>query len=342
MPLLAAPQASDVASLDLKPAKGPLLAPMPALPMLDFTRDVSGLTHRSSHPDGAATRAIEFARSHAKWLAMAGGTVVIAVASWMVFHAAAAGPESSAAATSSRAGETGTQPASTTARAAVTAQPAAPTQPAVALEPAGAATVEPVAAPAPDPAPAEQPEAPPAPVAAAAAARPAAEPTDEQEAPSDRPERTAPGAAAEPAARAGSAPRTAAAAERPASHTTAEPTTELPPARAPEPAPPPPRAAPAGPSVGEMDGTPDFDQSAAMAALRQSAESAKRCATSDPPSGGVRIAVTFARTGAVSATQVEGPAAGTPLGDCIVAKFQSAHVPPFRGSVMTVRKTVMF
>jgi hypothetical protein len=39
---------------------------------------------------------------------------------------------------------------------------------------------------------------------------------------------------------------------------------------------------------------------------------------------------------------VEGSAAGTPLGDCVVAKFQSVHVPPFRGSVMTVRKTVMF
>jgi hypothetical protein len=79
-----------------------------------------------------------------------------------------------------------------------------------------------------------------------------------------------------------------------------------------------------------------------MAALRQAADGAKRCATSDAPSGGVRVAVTFARSGTVSATQVEGPAAGTPLGNCIVGKFQSARVPPFRGSVMTVRKTVMF
>jgi hypothetical protein len=79
-----------------------------------------------------------------------------------------------------------------------------------------------------------------------------------------------------------------------------------------------------------------------MAALRQAAEGAKRCASSEAPSGGVRIAVTFARSGAVSATQVEGPVAGTPLADCIVAKFQNARVPPFRGSVMTVRKTVMF
>jgi hypothetical protein len=109
---------------------------------------------------------------------------------------------------------------------------------------------------------------------------------------------------------------------------------------APEPAP-----APRAPSlvVGDgIDGTPDFDQSAAMQALRQAAESSQRCRTSDTPPGGVRIAVTFARSGAVSATQVEGSAAGTPLGDCIVGKFQSAHVPAFRGSVMTVRKTVMF
>jgi hypothetical protein len=94
--------------------------------------------------------------------------------------------------------------------------------------------------------------------------------------------------------------------------------------------------------VGGFDGTADFDQSAALAVLRQGAESAKRCQTPDAPTGGVRIAVTFARSGAVSATQIEGSVAGTPLGDCVVAKFQSLHVPPFRGSVMTVRKTVMF
>jgi hypothetical protein len=79
-----------------------------------------------------------------------------------------------------------------------------------------------------------------------------------------------------------------------------------------------------------------------MAALRQAAESAKRCHTPDAPAGGVRVAVTFARSGTVSATQIEGGVAGTPLGDCVVAKFQNVRVPPFRGSVMTVRKTVMF
>jgi hypothetical protein len=343
MPLLAAPQASELGSLDIKPQG----APMPALPMLDFSRDITALTRQSARPIGAGTRLVGFARTHAKWLAMAGGTVAIAAASWMVFHAAAAG-SSTATTPNARTPLAGqTVPAAAAARAAATTQPAVATQPVAAVEPAPTGTTEPAAVAPAEPAPAEKAPEPEAPAAAAApaevAARPAAPPAEPREAPApaERTDRSAGTATAEP--RGAATARSTAPTERPATRATtpaAEPTTELPSAK---PEPPPPRpAAPAGPSVGEMDGTPDFDQSAAMAALRQAAESAKRCATSDPPNGGVRIAVTFARTGAVSATQVEGPAAGTPLGDCIIAKFQSAHVPPFRGSVMTVRKTVMF
>jgi len=343
VPRLGVTAAGDFGSFDLKPRDG--LSPLPVLPMLDFSRDVSGMG-RSSPPHGIAVRLVGFARTHAKWLMMSGATVAIAAAAWMVFHVASAGPEAAAAGASSSAH---------TVAASPTARPIAAEQP-VPTAPAAQA----VAADNPEPA---SPPAEPAPVeknglaeAVAAVGVNVAGSTVEQA------ESTA--IAVRPGARAAAAPASEApAAERgeqaPAVEPTARPAaargnvssphtpesaTELPAAKAvPEPVSAPAPAVPvAPPSVGGFDGTADFDQGAAMAALRQAAESAKRCQTPDAPSGGVRIAVTFARSGTVSATQVEGPVAGTPLGDCVVAKFQGVHVPPFRGSVMTVRKTVMF
>jgi hypothetical protein len=37
---------------------------------------------------------------------------------------------------------------------------------------------------------------------------------------------------------------------------------------------------------------------------------------------------------------VEPPLAGTPAGNCVAGKFRSLRVPPFRGSAVTVRKTI--
>jgi hypothetical protein len=331
MPLLGNPKLSEMGSFDLKPGAAGGISPLPGLPMLDFSRDVSGM-NRSSPPHGF-TRVLGYARTHTKLLMMSGATVLIAGVSWMVFHAAAAGPETAAG--PARDAVAGAQ--------ALAARPAS--APVASAPPLAAASPEPVAPPS-DPAPSEKPEGAEAPAVAAAppenAPAPAevavaagAAPTPAAEAPpAERTERSAPGAATEPAAR-------PTARSTPSSRS--EPT-ELPAATAaPEPVAPPIRTAPvAAPSVGGFDGTADFDQSAALAALRQAAESAKRCPATDAPPGGVRVAVTFARSGTVSATQVEGPVAGTPLGDCVVAKFQAVHVPPFRGSVMTVRKTVMF
>jgi hypothetical protein len=344
MPLLAAPLASDVASLDLRP-KGGGGAPMLALPMLDFSRDVARHSP-SSHP-ALGAKVVDLARAHGKWLVMVGGTVLIAGASWMVFHAAAAGSDATATASSRTA-----MPGAHTLATSPAARPTAPANPGATAQPVPiansepaaqpnepsatekAATAEPPAAATPPPvehtAPAEVAQRPGAPAHTEAPA--------EAPAPVERTERPAPASVAEPVARPAAARTTST--ER--SSRASEPSTELPAAKAaPEPVAPPP-AAPVAPTVAGMDGTPDFDQNAAMAALRQAAESAKRCQTAEAPAGGVRIAVTFARSGSVSATQVEGGVAGTPLGDCIVAKFQNVHVPPFRGSVMTVRKTVMF
>jgi hypothetical protein len=344
MPLLAAPLASDVASLDLRPKAG--AAAMPALPMLDFSRDVSRQS-RSSHP-ALGAKVANLGRAHGKWLAMVGGTALIAGASWLVFHAAAAGADATAA-VSSRAAMPG---AHTLAASPAVRQPVAAASPAV-RQPVAAANPEPVAAQpnelgatenaatAEAPAAATPPVEHPAPAEVALRPGAAAHTETPAEAPAavERPERPAPVAAAEPVARPAATRPTSA--ER--SSRASEPTAVLPPPAkaAPEPVAPPP-AAPAAPTLAGLDGTPDFDQNAAMAALRQAAESAKRCQTADAPAGGVRIAVTFARSGAVSATQVESSVAGTPLGDCVVAKFQTVHVPPFRGSAMTVNKTVRF
>ena len=77
-----------------------------------------------------------------------------------------------------------------------------------------------------------------------------------------------------------------------------------------------------------------------MDALRQTGDRARSCGGIAGTS--VRVSVTFARTGRVSDARVEGAAAGTPAGECMVGRFRGVQIPPFRGSSMTVYKTVMF
>ena len=80
-----------------------------------------------------------------------------------------------------------------------------------------------------------------------------------------------------------------------------------------------------------------------MQALRDAGDAARSCRSGDTPSGPVRLSVTFARTGRVAQASIEDAAlAATSVGSCIVGKFRAAAVPPFRGSSMTVRKTVNF
>jgi hypothetical protein len=110
-----------------------------------------------------------------------------------------------------------------------------------------------------------------------------------------------------------------------------------PPARSPE--------APVPPSVssvfGDVDTTAEFNRNAAMEALRQAGDSSRACVTG-ATAGGSRVAVTFVRNGSVSDVAVDGVWSGTPIGKCIAAKFRALHIPPFRGSSMTVRKTLSF
>jgi hypothetical protein len=79
-----------------------------------------------------------------------------------------------------------------------------------------------------------------------------------------------------------------------------------------------------------------------MQALRDAGDRARACLVGSPASNAARIAVTFARTGNVTAAAIEGPLAGTAPGSCIEAKFRPLRIPPFRGSSLTVRKTISF
>jgi len=96
------------------------------------------------------------------------------------------------------------------------------------------------------------------------------------------------------------------------------------------------------PSFGDVDLTGEFDRTAAMQVLREAGDHARSCLVGVAPAEGIRVAVTFARTGSVSNIVVEGPFAGTPKGECMAAKFRPLRVPPFRGSSVTVRKTIVF
>jgi hypothetical protein len=104
---------------------------------------------------------------------------------------------------------------------------------------------------------------------------------------------------------------------------------------APAPAPAPAPAAPAA-----AGGSGDFDRAAALSALSAAATAAQACKKPDGPTGSGRVAVTFANNGTATTANVEGPPfAGTPVGGCVAARFRSVHIPPFAGSVITVRKT---
>jgi hypothetical protein len=83
-----------------------------------------------------------------------------------------------------------------------------------------------------------------------------------------------------------------------------------------------------------------FDRGAAVSALNSAAGAASGCKKPDGPTGTGRVSVTFAPSGRVTSSTVEGPPfAGTSVGGCVAARFRSASVPPFSGSPVTVHKS---
>ena len=87
---------------------------------------------------------------------------------------------------------------------------------------------------------------------------------------------------------------------------------------------------------------PEFSAEAARSALEDAAALAATCRQDDALAGAVRVAVTFVPSGQATVAVVEsGIVRGTPVGSCVAAKFRTAKVPPFSGTKVTVRKTLM-
>jgi predicted Zn finger-like uncharacterized protein len=88
------------------------------------------------------------------------------------------------------------------------------------------------------------------------------------------------------------------------------------------------------------EGGREFNRGAASAALGAAAGGAKGCKKADGPTGTGRVKVTFAPSGNVTQSSVQGaPFAGTAVGGCVAAAFRSARVPPFDGSSVSVTKS---
>ena len=111
---------------------------------------------------------------------------------------------------------------------------------------------------------------------------------------------------------------------------TAQPTV----ATAPPATPPPPAVALVPP-----DQRSPLNRGAALAALGSAASAATACKRADGPSGSGSASVTFSPDGPVKSVTVSAPFAGTPVGQCVVAAFRNAHVPPFSGSSITLPKS---
>jgi eukaryotic-like serine/threonine-protein kinase len=80
-----------------------------------------------------------------------------------------------------------------------------------------------------------------------------------------------------------------------------------------------------------------IDRSAANASLASAASAARACRSQGPPpTPGGRAAVTFAPTGSVSAVSISQNYLGTAIGNCIMANFRNARVPPFSGDPVTI------
>ncbi len=99
---------------------------------------------------------------------------------------------------------------------------------------------------------------------------------------------------------------------------------------------------PAGRRMAEhQSGAGEFNRAAASSALNAAAAAAKACKKPNGPTGTAKVKVTFAPSGKVTASQVQGPPfAGTAVGNCIAAAFRSAKMPPFDGSPVSPTKSV--
>jgi hypothetical protein len=84
-----------------------------------------------------------------------------------------------------------------------------------------------------------------------------------------------------------------------------------------------------------------FDAAAASRAVAGLADSAERCRNPGDPGGVVKLVITFAPSGRVTSSRVEGPPfAGTTAGSCLAMHFRGATVPAFEGAPAVFTKSV--
>lgn len=103
-----------------------------------------------------------------------------------------------------------------------------------------------------------------------------------------------------------------------------------------ESAPEPPRgtAAPSAAAAPSVRGP--FSRGAAMAQLGSVSARAATCKRPNGPTGGGRATVTFLPDGQATSVVLGAPFAGTPVGQCVTSAFQSARVPAFTGTPVTL------
>jgi serine/threonine-protein kinase len=88
-----------------------------------------------------------------------------------------------------------------------------------------------------------------------------------------------------------------------------------------------------------VDQRAPLNRGAALAALGSAASAATACKREGGPSGTGSASVTFSPDGPVKSVTVSPPFAGTAVGQCVLAVFRGAHVPPFSGSSLTLPKS---
>ncbi len=104
----------------------------------------------------------------------------------------------------------------------------------------------------------------------------------------------------------------------------------------------PPVAGAKAPSVADL-GSADFSRSAAAVAITSAGRRAAACLQPGDARGSMPVSVTFAPSGRVTTSTVDGgPFAGTTTGGCIARALRSAGVAPFDGAPVTVHSSVSF
>ncbi len=81
-----------------------------------------------------------------------------------------------------------------------------------------------------------------------------------------------------------------------------------------------------------------LDRGAVLSTLSSAALAAAGCKRPHGPTGAGTANVTFSPDGPVKSVSVSSPFNGTPVGQCVAIVFRGAHVPPFRGSPLTLPK----